>query len=375
MGERALLTVLRLSLTARWRRLWGEVRIHRAQSLAIVLAVVAAVFIIVSAARAPAARDAIAWATQNGFLVGLAASLNALLFVTRKRAHLRHERASSWLIATPISPRAFALWSALRIAVELVLQVAVSTAALLAFGLINDQPVQILWATAGALAFGVVVGAAVGTTWPLKRDAKRNEESRFVRKARARSMKPSLAGLSHWPIAKAIAWHRPENSRVLFILAALSVPMGASALLGVAILAVWTLTSYLLALVRAVPAVAREASVWLRPTSLPFDAFARSIGTRALAHQACGTALLGSVFVLLGAHVGDVLYFSSLWLGVTAMIGMIAIRQSYLSLPAFGRTMFSVLVVLITESRVRGFGLPLAVVVTGFHMRGVRERT
>jgi len=375
MGRHALLRVSRLSLTARWRRLRVETQAHPALSLAIVFASVAAVFVVVSAAQASALRDAIAWATQNPFLVELAASLYALLFVTRKRSHLRHERASSWLMATPISPRAFSILSALRIAVDLVLLVAALTAALLAFGLTNDLPVQILWTAAGGVALGVFAGAAIGSIWPLKREAKRSEESRFVRKARARAMKPSLAGLSHWPIAKAIAWHRPEHSRVLFILAALSVPMGASALLGIAILAVWTLASYLLAIVRAVPVVAREASVWLRPTALPFGSFARSIGIRALLHQACGTALLGSVFVLLGAHVGDVFYFSSLWLGITAMIGIIAIRQSYLSLPSFGRMLFSVLVVLITESRVRGFGLPLAVVVTGFHLRSVRERT
>lgn len=375
MANRALQAVLRLSLTARWRRLWSEAKTHRALSLAILFAIAATVLILLSAARVPAVRDAIAWATKNAFLIGLAASLYALLFVTRRRAHLREERASSWLIATPISPRAFAMTSAMRIAAGLVLQAAALAVALIALAMVNGQAVQSLWTPVGAMAAGMFVGAVAGALWPLKNLAKRSEESRFVRKARATTMQPSLTGLSRWPIAKAIAWHRPENSRVLFILAALSVPMGASALLGLAILAVWTLASYLLAVVRAVPAVAREASIWLRPTSLSFAAFARSIGIRALVHQTCGTALLGSVFVLLGAHVGDVLFFACLWLAITAMIGSIAIRQSYLSLPSFGRMLLSVLVVLIAESRGRGFGLPLALVVAGFHFRGVHERT
>jgi hypothetical protein len=375
MGERALLTVLKLSLTARWRRFWAEANAHRALSFAILAAVATSVLIVMSVARTPAVRDAIEWATKNEFLVGLVASLYSLLFVARTRAQLRQERSASWLIATPISSRAFAVTAAIRITIELVLQAATVATTILALASINDQPLHALGVAAGALAAGMFVGAVLGTLWPLRQGAKRNEESRFVRKVRAMPMTPSLAGLSRWPIAKAIAWHRPENSRVLFILAALSVPVGTPAFVGLAILAVWTLASYLLAVVRAVPVVAREASIWLRPTSLSFSAFAGSIGTRALMHQACGTALLGSVFVLLGAHIGDVLYFSGLWLGMTAMIGTIALRQSYLALPSFGRTILSVLVVLITESRARGFGLPLALVVMGFHMRGVRERT
>ena len=108
---------------------------------------------------------------------------------------------------------------------------------------------------------------------------------------------------------------------------------------------------------------------------MPFALFAKSIGIRALVHQVVGTALLGGVFVLIGAHLADVLYFASLWLGLTFMIGIVALRQSYLALPSLARMLLSIVIVLIAESRVRGWGLPLALVVAGFHMRGARERT
>jgi hypothetical protein len=374
MGERALLTALRLSLTSRWQRLRREASAHPALVVSLLVASAAAVLILLSSARAPAIRDALVWTTQNEFLVGLAASLYAVLFVTRKRSHLRRERSDSWLLPTPISARAFALTCALRIGAALSIQFFACVAVLLAIAIVNAHPSSALWLVDGALAVGMSLGALLGTVWPLKNEANQNEDSRFIRRTRATAMTPSLSGLSHWPISRAIAWHRPENARVLFIIAALSVPVGASALVGVGILAVWTLASYLLALVRAVPVVAREASNWLRPTSLPFAAFARSIAVRALAHQAIGTAFLGGVFFALGAHFVDVLYFSCLWLGMAAMVAMIAIRQSYLALPSLGRAILSILIVLMTESRLRGVGLPLALAVAAFHLRGQRER-
>ena len=257
MGEQSLLTVLRLSLLARWRRLCAEARAHPWLSVLLSLASLVAAIVVMSVARAPAIREAIASAGKNPVLVGLAASLYALLFVIRRRAYLRQERSQSWLRSAPISRRAFALAATLRIAAELGLQLTAALVVLFGLGIANAQTPSVLCDIAFALGAGLLAGTAIGTVWPIKGDTRRNEESRFVRNPRATPMGPSLAGLSRWPIAKAISWHRPEHSRVLFIIAALSVPVGTPALLGLAILAVWTLASYLLAIVRAVPAVAR----------------------------------------------------------------------------------------------------------------------
>jgi hypothetical protein len=369
MDERALRTVWKLSQAARWRRLRDQARTHAVLTTTLVTAAFAAAALLLMTARSPAIRDALSWLIQNLPLAGLSSALYALLFVARRRAHLRAEHADSWLLAAPIPRRAFVSIAVIRIGLAVSVHALVLVAATMTFGLANHYAIGDLRLLVGAMLLGVVAGSILGAVWPVKQVA-RHEESRFVRKVRNRAMLPSLAGLSHWPIAKAIAWHRPENARVLFIVAALSVPVGTPALLGIAILAVWTLGSYLLAVVRAMPVVAREASIWLRPTMLPFGSFAWAIGARAFMHQAVGTVLLSVVFVSLGGGIADVMYFASLWLAATLMIGMIAIRQSYLSLPSFGRSLLSVLVVLVAESRARGWGLPVAALLAMAHMRG-----
>jgi hypothetical protein len=329
-----------------------------------------------SFARSSIVREAIEWLATNQILVGLSATLYAMLFVVRRRAHLRAEQSQSWLIAAPIPVRAFRRVTAIRVALAIAGQALLLIALLIGLGFANQYAPADLSHAIGGWIIGIALGSFIGASWPQKLAVQRTEASRFVPKASAKPTAPSLAGLSRWPIAKAVAWHRPENSRALFIIAALSVPVGAPALLGIAILAVWTLGSYLIAVMRAVPAVAREASIWLRPTTLPFASFAWAIGRRAFVHQFIGTVLLAAVFVFLGGRIADVVYFAGLWLALTVMIGMIGIRQSYLSLSSSGRTLLCVLLVLAAESRARGWGLPITAILMLAHMRGgTRGRT
>jgi hypothetical protein len=370
MGVRAVLMVWRLSLATRWQRLHALARKHKALALAILAGVFACIATLAALGRSAVTREALASLVQNEILVGVAASLYALLFVARRLAHAEMERRQSWLIAV-VPTRTLRATAAIRVGAALAGHTLLISVVLLALGLAHQHlPGDVVRVVIG-VAIGAVVGGLSGGAWPRRMSSGRREDSRFVRRADRSAARPSFEGLSRWPVAKAIAWHRPENSRLLFIIAALSVPMGASALLGVAILTVWTLGSYLLALARAVPSVAREASIWLRPTSLPFASFAWAVARRALAHQFIGAVLLGTMFVSIGGSVVSVGYFAALWLMLVAMIAMIGLRQSYLSLPSSGRTLLAILVVVAAESRVRGWGLPLAAVLTLAHMRGV----
>lgn len=349
----------------------GQLRAHRAVSVAIALGASAGIVILVGSARTPAVRDALDWLSKNEILVSIAAALYALPFVIRSRTHLMSEYMQSWLLATPLSPSAFRAAVGLRVVLAVVTHIVASTGLLLVTGVAAGRGVADLAVVIAWLIGGMSLGSAVGAMWRVKRAGRDREDSRFIPKARVRPSHPSLAGLSRWPIAKALAWHRPENARVLFIVAALSVPVGASALIGLTILATWTLGSYLVAVVRSVPVVANEAAQWLRPTTLPFASFAWAIGQRAFVHQFIGTLLFGTLFLLLGGTPAGVAYFAALWLALTVMIGMIGLRQSYLALPANGRILLSVLVVLAAESRARGWGLPLAALLTAAHAKGV----
>lgn len=376
MRAAPLLRVWSLSMSARWRRALSQTRAHPTLTVAVVLGAFAVVALLIGSARSPAVRDALDWLSKNEILVGIAATLYALPFVIRLRTHLMHEHAQSWLVATPLPPRAFRVAAALRVALAVIAQTIVASALWTAIAAAAGRPLRNHLPAIAWLVGGLLIGSLVGAAWRLRKVARDREESRFIPKARPHTSRPSLAGLSRWPIAKALAWHRPENSRVLFIVAALSVPVGASALVGLAILAVWTLGSYLVAIMRAVPSVATEAAMWLRPTRLPFASFAWAVGQRAFVHQFIGTALLGAVFLMLGGTPTGVAYFAALWLALNIMIGMIGLRQSYLALPANGRIVLSVLVVLAAESRARGWGLPLAALLAAVHMKGAnRGRT
>jgi hypothetical protein len=303
---------------------------------------------------------------QHALLAGLAAFVYALLFTIRHSAHLKSSYAQSWLRSTPVPPSSYRVAIAARLAVSaaatLIPAVASMAVLLASSGHAADAPSVLGW-----LAGSFCVGTVAGACWRVPEHEREQAESRYVLSLRPRAAGPSLEGLARWPIAKALAWHRPEHARVLFIVAALSVPAGTSALLGMAILMIWSLGSYLAAVARAVPAVAREAASWLRPTMVPFGAFAWAILRRALIHQLIGTSVLCAILVAAGLRMSDAVYIGALWLTLSAMIGTIGLRQSFLALPSISRTLVSIGLALAAESRARGAGCVIASIVTLAH--------
>jgi len=332
-----------------------------------VFAVALAVAMLIALTHSAYAVAAFRWASAHPVLVVIAATLYAALLVSRQRAHLRLAYSQSWLRATPLPGRAFASMQMLRISVSVVLHIALCGIVIVSSAHAADLPSQPILKT---LLGGLLLGTGLGAIWPQAASNHASEDSRFISRVRTSSNTPSLCALSRWPVAKALAWHRPENSRFLFVIAALSVPVGSSALIGLAILATWSLVSYLVALMRAIPAVAREAALWLRPTVIPFTEFAWSIARRALWHQLVGTVVLASIFTALGAALIDTIYFAALWMSVVAMTAATSLRQQYLRLPSLSRNALALLLVVIAESRERGWGAMIALAWTVAHVRG-----
>jgi hypothetical protein len=325
MSAPLLLQEWTLSRTARLRRSG----IHPGLlAIALLAAGVAAFVLIRVFARSSLGQQFAQACAEHSVIVGLAAFLYSLLFTVRRNAHLRAGYAQSWLRSTPVPASSYRLAITTRLVASalamLIGAVAAIAILLWASGYAADAPTVLAW-LAGAFSLGTVAGAC----WPLRRHAREQEDSRYVLKSRRQATNPSLEGLARWPIAKALAWHRPEHARVLFIIAALSVPAGSSALMGLAILIVWSLGSYLAAIARAVPAVARAAASWLRPTVLPFGAFAWAIARRAVIHQLIGTSVLSAIFIAGGLRATDAVYVGALWLLLSAIIGAIGLRHSY----------------------------------------------
>jgi hypothetical protein len=328
MHSSPLIRAWRLSIATYGRRLLLRIRTHGWLSGALALA---ALIAIVYAATSSIAADTVAWLAKNEILVAIAAALHALLFVTRRRTRLMREHAQSWLRAAPLPPNAFRVVAALRIALAVLVQLLIASGLLLGAAFATRRPVPTLIASLLWLIAGLLLGSLVGAIWRLHSVPRKKPASRVLFKPRSHAARPSFAGLSRWPIGKALAWHGPENTRVLFILAASSVPAGTSAWFGLIILAMWTLASYLVAVARAVPAVANDATVWLRPTPISFAAFAYAIARRAFVHQLIGTAVLGTVIFLLGGTFAHVAYAASLWVMLTVVVSVIVLRQRFFS--------------------------------------------
>lgn len=358
-----------LACSNRARRLAGYARRNRWLLPAVLVSVVALGAFIVALAQGYLTHSMFESAYEQRFLVAAIGGVYAVLFVLRRRVHVNEGNARSWPRAAPLPSSQWRNDLFVRICGPLLLQWSVlSFVAIVSAMFANTtRGVPIV----GWLSGGLGTGLLLGVLWPRRFVQQKSADSRFVPKVRANPFRPSLAGLSRWPVAKALAWHRPENSRFLFVIAALSVPMGTSALMGLAIIAVWSLASYLAALARSVPQVAREASLWLKPTLLPLLPFIWAVMKRAMLHQLLGTIVLSAVFVAVGAEVVAAAYCAVLWLAGSAMSGVVTIRMSFLSRSSIPSLVASTVMFAVAEWRAKGCGLVLVVFVTALYCRGV----
>jgi hypothetical protein len=352
---------------ARVQRLVHQVGSRASFGFLIALTAVAALLAVNLVASSSFAHEAIEWMADHRVIAAIGGGIYTLLLVRRLRLRLALEHARSWLRALPISSRSFAGMTALRTSMTVVAHVSLLSG-IVVFGAIAAD--QSLASTLSPLLCGLLIGTILGAISPQSAAAQpSSERSRFILRVRRPERAASLDGLSKWPIAHALAWHRPENSRFLFIAAALSVPVGSSAVLGLAILATWSLASYLFALARAISEVAREAALWLRPTSVPFRSFAWAITRRVLVHQVIGLTLLGGIATAAGGTIRSAVYFCAMWLLIASMIAMINLRQRFFSMSSLVRSVVAAVVVLAAESRVRGWGGAVAIAVLFFHLR------
>lgn len=359
-----------LQLRTRVCRTSNWIRANPAYACVAIVVPLAAIALVASAVPLDLLPMSIHWLHERRFVVGLATALYFTLSIHRHRAILRSEREHSWLISAPQSSGQLQFVSVLRITLSAILR---WLTIVLVIWLVSS-----LSRAAGAseivlaLSIGTALGALAGTLLRIPHAAEATAGSRYILKPASRAVDAvSLVGLAYWPIAKALAWHRPENSRWLFIAAALSVPMGSSAFLGIVILAIWSIGSYLIALARWFPSVVREAALWLRPTPVSFPCFAWALMRRMLLHQCIGAALFGVVLLMIGAHIALAIHAACLWFSLVLLITTISARQCFLAQASVLRIWIAALIVLAVELRERGWGIALATIVGLIHVRRV----
>lgn len=277
--------------------------------------------------------------------------------------------ADSWLVATPraLSTRGAMLAAVLRdLVVRWFVAALVAVLASINTAVTIRESVMLLALFTGGLLIGAIFGG-----WRGWRGAKpRHEQSRYLRRPSAQAlMRPSDQGLSRWPIAQALAWARPENARLLLAVAILSVPGGVGPAAAMGLVASWAVGSYLVALLLALPRVARAASDWMRSTPITFWAFAWGLSRRMLLHQVGSTIAAVIVMVVIGADVSSTLYAGSLWLVLVALVTVLSLVDCYHARSSGPKVVLSVLAVLMAEQRWRGLGIALAVMLTAMHIR------
>jgi hypothetical protein len=310
------------------------------------------------------------WLLEHASILSGVAGVHALLAIARRRVEVSLRHMRSWLVAVPQSASALRIGYGVEVLGPLAAQLTGAVCITAILGLAAGAPIEGCLALVAWLAGGAAVGAAIGARWPVARSDERSADSRYVPKVRGVVSVPSFGGLSGWSVRQAVAWHRPENSRFLFIMAALSVPAGSSAWLGIAIVAFWTLASYMTTLLAAVMRVGREASIWLRATPVKFAPFAWAMIGRALIHQVVGSALVGTTLAFAGTPIGTVVQLASAWLAIVLVVSTVSLADAFRARPSAARLAVYVTATIVAEYRAHGWAFPLAVVIALINASG-----
>lgn len=232
--------------------------------------------------------------------------------VAVRRRKIQELHLQSWLVAAPI-PQASVHASQMIRALLPTIPLWVGTA--------------LLTLISSVAAAGIAAGLAVGTIlgWRTGIDSKaRVPGSHYVR-----SQRTGVQALSAWPTSQVRAWSRPENSRYVLIVALFAVQGGSSAIVGISVVALYFIGSYLAALLSALMQVAKAASTWLRSTPMTLSEFVWLVSRRALIHQVLGTALAAGFILILGAPLIPVLQLAAVWLSLVISVSGCALVDCY----------------------------------------------
>lgn len=344
--------------------------------LATVLIVMALVFGAYAAECRQAAAVAGRWVDRYALLLSALVAVNAAILVSRSRWRHKHSQQSSWLAAAPIEAASVQRWILLRVLITSLGALAAIEALLFVIGVLAGADVRISHA-AGLIGGAFVAGCIPG--WFARQGRMpAHAGSRYV--PRHGRVIPAGA-FSRWPIAQALAWHRPENSRFVLAAALLAVQGGSTIAVGLGVVGFWLLGTYLVVLLHSTFVVGREAASWLQSTPMSFARFAWPLARRMFVHQAVGSLAASGIGLLLGASPVMLAYLAVLWMTLIGTTTAVSLADSYHRRhPPFKWTLLAAVAAL-AELRQRGTGIVFALLVAGAHVvqalrsvRGLHDR-
>jgi hypothetical protein len=359
-------------LLAEWlalRNLFTRARGHATKVVAVGLATMGACAVLLLTLRSQFPSAIAALLTYRVLMmIVVGAYAFSVVGKQRRRAEVRYTQF--WLAAAPVRQYSRAVAVLVVSLLPLSAQLFALCILLAVIGVVGDIDATSVGELMLWIAAATILGAAVGW-WSARRSrADALEGSRYVRQPKARTNTvPSVAALSGWPMAQVRAWGRPDNLRVLLMIAMLAVQAGSSALVGLSVVAMWLLGGYLAGLLAAVLQTANQASRWLRSTPIPFAQFAWAVSRRALAYQAALTALAVALMVILGAPLLSALYIGGLWLTIVLLACSISLAENYRTRPPLIRMALSFAAVAVVEAREHGWSIPIAAALAAWHLR------
>jgi hypothetical protein len=265
-------------------------------------------------------------------LLALAASSGGALFTSSRLRRTRERLRRSWLAGTVhVNALSFAqcvvvaIWP---IVVFLILLISV------AMGLHLDANMTGPLPLAGALCAGALPGILIGLLTAVTHPRSRQQRSRFAsRQAGASSLTTSSAidsgALAHWPIQEAKAMSAPANSRLLLLIALVTLPGGMSGVFVIAILAAWVLCGWLITLLFALHNTVRDARVWLASTQVSRGRLTIPTVTRVIRHHLAGLAAIGSLLLLVDTSPNEVMHFVMTWVSLAAIFTCIILWRGW----------------------------------------------
>jgi hypothetical protein len=300
-------------LLVEWLQLANALKRGRAEWLALaVVSLAAAGAVMIFSSRLVATVNVLA---DYWVLTAVVSAVYAATSVARRRRRIHELHSQSWLIAAPIPQASVRASQTIRALLPTIAQF-VGVALLILLVDWNGKAIA-------AIAAGLFVGAIVGWRASTRSEA-RTPASHYVR-----SKRTGAQALSAWPISQVLAWSRPENSRYVLIVALFAVQGGSSAVIGLSVVGLYFVGSYLAALLSALINVAKSASAWLRSTPMALSEFVWLLSRRALVHQVLGTGLAVAFISLLGAPLMPTLQIAALWLGLVISVSGCALVDCY----------------------------------------------
>jgi hypothetical protein len=270
---------------------------------------------------------AIDWLADYWILTAVVTAVYAASSLSRRRRRVHELYLQSWLVAAPIPPASVRVSQAIRTVLPTIAQFLGVVLLLLA---VASEAVLTTGKVLAAIAAGLSVGMIVGWRAGAGHCEARAPASNYVRaKLTQGTIHPGSQALSAWPISRVLAWSRPENARHVLIVALFAVQGGSSATVGLSVVALYFIGSYLAALLSALTSVAGSASAWLRSTPLTLTEFIWVLSRRALIHQVLGTSLAAAFMLLLGAPLVPILQIGALWLGLVISVSGCALADCY----------------------------------------------